>query len=283
MHQPVAAAAHLRAQGQQTGRRSHAKIQVAIGVVFHHRGLVPHGQLQHLVAPRQAERGAAGVAKSGDEVDELRPVFGHELFQLVGFHAVLVDRRGNHLRAVETKTLNGGQKGRPLHDHLVAGVDQGLADQVERLLAAGGDDQLVRRHDSALGRHEGAELLAQRLVAFGGAVLQRRAGLFAQGLVDGLADTVHVEHGGVRKAAGKADDAGLSQQLEEFTDGGGFNIVQAVGKLHESLSFMRSIRQVGCAATWPEAGFNYYSGFAQLPQRVQKCPIVPSYPHFKPA
>jgi carboxymethylenebutenolidase len=46
-----------------------------------------------------------------------------------------------------------------------------------------------------------------------------------------LRDAVHVEHGAVGKAAGKADDAGLAQQLEEFADGGGFDVVQAVGKL----------------------------------------------------
>ena len=69
------------------------------------------------------------------------------------------------------------------------------------------------------------------LVAFGGAVLQRRAGLFGQRLAAGFLDAFDVEHGRVGKTAGKADDAGLAQQLEEFADGGGFDVVEAVGKL----------------------------------------------------
>jgi len=56
------------------------------------------------------------------------------------------------------------------------------------------------------------------------------AGLFGQRGVDGLTDAVDIEHGAVGKAPGKADDAGLAQQLEQFTDGGGFYVVEAVGK-----------------------------------------------------
>ena len=48
--------------------------------------------------------------------------------------------------------------------------------------------------------------------------------------VHGFADAVHVEQGAVGETAGEADDAGLAQQLEEFADGGGFNVVEAVGK-----------------------------------------------------
>jgi hypothetical protein len=82
----------------------------------------------------------------------------------------------------------------------------------------------------AFAGHEGGELLAQRLVALGRAVLQRGAGFFGQRGVDRLADAVHVEQGAVGEAAGKTDDAGLAQQLEEFADGGGFDVVQAVGE-----------------------------------------------------
>jgi hypothetical protein len=49
----------------------------------------------------------------------------------------------------------------------------------------------------------------------------------------------HVKHGAVRKAARKTDDAGLAQQLEEFADGRGFDVVQAIGKLHKLIIGVR--------------------------------------------
>ena len=155
-----------------------------------------------------------------------------QLLQLIHLHAVAVDGRTDQIGAVKPEALDGGQKGRPLHDGLAARIDQALAQQIERLLAAGGDDQLVGGHIfGALGLHELRQLLAQRLVALGGAVLQRGPGLGGQRLVGGLADAVDVEHRAVRKAACKTDDAGLAQQLEQFADGGGFDVLQALGEM----------------------------------------------------
>ncbi len=171
-------------------------------------------------------------------------MFFDQFFELVDVHAVGVNRGADQLRAVQAKALDGGQKGGRLHDHLVARRDHGLADQVQRLLAAGGDDQAFRcdRGASAtacpaLVGHKGADALAQRLVALGGAVLQHRAGAGAEHGVAALLDTLHIKQRRVRKAAGKADDAGLAQQLEEFADGGGFDVVQALSELHGGLSF----------------------------------------------
>jgi hypothetical protein len=42
----------------------------------------------------------------------------------------------------------------------------------------------------------------------------------------------YVKHGAVRKAARKADDAWLAQQLEEFADRRGFYVIESFGKLH---------------------------------------------------
>src|SRR5690606_27085181 len=93
----------------------------------------------------------------------------------------------------------------------------------------------------------------------GGTVLQRSTGFFGQGSIAGSADAVHVEHGAVRKAARKADDAGLAQQLEEFADGGGFYIVQAVGKLH-------GVDGVGCNKHSIVA--NWQAGFLRPPDKI---------------
>ena len=127
--------------------------------------------------------------------------------------------------------MDGGQERWAFHNHLVAGRDQRFAQQIQRLLAAGGDDQLLGGHiGGPLAGHEGRELLTQRLVAFGGTVLQCRAGRFGQCLLGGLPDALHIEQRRIRETTRKADDAGLAQQLEQFADGGGFNVANAVGK-----------------------------------------------------
>jgi hypothetical protein len=79
--------------------------------------------------------------------------------------------------------------------------------------------------------HEGGELLAQRVKALGSTVLQGCTGVFCQGFLAGFLDALHVKHGTIRKAAGKADDAGLAQQLKQLADGGGFYVLQAGGEL----------------------------------------------------
>ena len=88
------------------------------------------------------------------------------------------------------------------------------------MLTAGGDDQFIGTQTvHAFGLHERSQLFAQGVVAFGGAVLQGRAGFIAQSAFAGLAYALHVEHGAVGKAAGKTDDAGLAEQFEEFANG----------------------------------------------------------------
>ena len=233
MRQQLAAARHRLAQRQQAGRRRFAEVQITIRVVLDDQGLVLHRQFQHAAAALGAQHGATGVAKGRDQVDELGSVLGDQRFQAVHLHAVAVDRRADQIGAVQAEALDRREKGRTFDDHLVARVDQRLAQQVQRLLAAGGDDQLLGRQiGHALARHERGQLLAQGVVALGRTVLQRRARLFSQGLIDRGLYALDVKHRAVGETAGEADDAGLAQQLEQFTDGRGFNQVQAVGKFN---------------------------------------------------
>jgi hypothetical protein len=63
--------------------------------------------------------------------------------------------------------------GRGLGDHHVAGVDQRLADEVDRLLAAGGDEHLVGVDEHVLGGHHLGDAASARREALGRPVLQR--------------------------------------------------------------------------------------------------------------
>jgi len=108
----------------------------------------------------------------------------------------------------------------------------------------------------ALGLHEGGQLFAQRVVPFRRAILQRGTRFMGQRGVDRLADALHIKHGRIWKAAREADDAGLAQQLEEFTDGGGFHMVQAGGELewHGSLKEVAGLKLLSCdGSVWAAA------------------------------
>ena len=115
---------------------------------------------------------------------------------------------------------------------LSPGLIMVLPSKSKRLLAAGGDDEAVGGDRDAFVGHEFAQALAQRAKALGRAILQHGAGVVGQNSGGGFGDAFHVKQRRVRKAARKADDAGFAQQFEEFADGGGFYVVQAVGKLH---------------------------------------------------
>ena len=118
------------------------------------------------------------------------------------------------------------------HDHLVARADHGLAQQVQRLLTAGGDDKVFGNQVlHALSLHKGSQLFAQRIVAFGSAILQCGTRFMGQRGVDRLANAFHIKHCGVWEPPCKTDDAGLAQQFEKFTNSGSFHMIQAGGKL----------------------------------------------------
>ena len=85
----------------------------------------------------------------------------------VAIKSVGIGRSADDLRAVEAKALNGGQKSRAFNDDFAARLGQCFAHQVQRLLAAGGDDELIGADGRAPALHERGQLLAQRGQPFG--------------------------------------------------------------------------------------------------------------------
>ena len=130
-------------------------------------------------------------------------MLGEGLLQLVAVDAVLVQADGQYLRVVEVEGLKRGQVAGLLNDDLVARVDKAGGNHVEGLLAAVGDNYVLRSILKALlGVTLGYEL-AQGHIALGVAVLQG-------------ADAVALKHLG---------DRGF-----HLLDGEGIRIGQAAGK-----------------------------------------------------
>jgi len=88
--------------------------------------------------------------------------------------------------------------GGSLDQHHVARVDEDPGHQVQGLLRADGDHDLVGVSADLLGRHHVADPLPQSRVALRGAVLQRGRALAGDQLADHLAHDVERERGNVR-------------------------------------------------------------------------------------
>ena len=61
----------------------------------------------------------------------------------VKYQTLIVDRRANQVRAIQTKAINRRQERRPFDNDFISGVDQDLTEQIQGLLAAGGDYELL--------------------------------------------------------------------------------------------------------------------------------------------
>jgi hypothetical protein len=230
--QPVAAARHPVAEREHAGRWRLVEVEFAIRIVLDHQRAGAQRNLQNAQAARLAQGRTAGIAEGRNQVDQLGAMFLDHALEHIHLHAVGIDRRTDDIGAVEPETLDRRQEGRGLHDHLVAGGNHRLADEVQRLLAAGGDDQPVGRNGGSLGPHETADACAQRLVTFGGAILQHRARVAGQHRIGRHPDALGVKQRRIGETTGKADDARLAQQLEQLTDCGGFDVLESGGELH---------------------------------------------------
>jgi hypothetical protein len=91
---------------------------------------------------------------------------------------VVVHRDVPDVGLVAGQRPDAADVGRALGEHDVAGVEEALGDQLQRLLAADGDDQVVGVRRDALVVHDLDQQLAQLRAALAAAVLQRgRAGV----------------------------------------------------------------------------------------------------------
>ena len=118
-----------------------------------------------------------GLAKSGTEIERLhRAAAGAGA---IGGRRAIAAAKAQPVvaRLVGGKRLQRAEIGRIFDEQGIARRQQRLAEEVEALLRAGGDEDVVRRRRDAGAPHLRRDPGAQRLVALADAVLQRRGGL----------------------------------------------------------------------------------------------------------
>jgi hypothetical protein len=127
-----------------------------------------------------------------------------------------------HVRLCGLKDSERSDVARPLGEYDVARVEEDPGYQVDRLLAADRDHDVVgrgagRRVDPGQ-RHDLADAFAQRQIALTAGVLERRGALFAAELRHHLADRVERQGRDERGTTGERDDLGPAGHGEERAD-----------------------------------------------------------------
>ena len=142
-------------EGEERGRRLAPEPDLPVGVVLHERQAVLARQLQQAFAARAGERHARRVLVRGDAVEQLGapPLVGQPpqgRLREVHAQAVLVHGHGLDARAEGADGAQAAGEGGALHEHGVAGVEQGLAGDADAVGRAGGDDDAVGGEGQAL-------------------------------------------------------------------------------------------------------------------------------------
>ncbi len=186
-------------------------VELVVVVVLEDGGAVRLRQREEGEAPAGREDGGGRVLVVRGDVDGAHALARGELFQGVDAHAGGVDGDGHEARAGEAERLPRGAVAEGLDGDDVPRGDEGAGGEVERHLAAAGDEHRLRPGgEAAHGGDHGGDGGAQALVAAGVAVVERAAAALAGG-AEGAAvgarqerrgDEAHVGH-----AAGEDEHA----------------------------------------------------------------------------
>jgi hypothetical protein len=198
-------------------------VEEPVRVVLEHEDLVRTADLEDLGPPLGGERHAGRVVEVRDRVQELdAPPLAAQvrdrLAQRLGDEPVLVHRDVHDARLVRPEHAHRTDVARRLGEHDVAGVEEQLRHEVERLLRPGRRHDVVDRPTDALERHDLQDLLPECRDALPGAVLQRHRALVAHDTLHRLGDQVLRKGRDERHSAGERDDLRARGDGEQGSD-----------------------------------------------------------------
>ena len=203
------------------GRQKGALIpELAVGVVLQDHQIVPLGKGVDLFPLFQRCGEARGILEVGDDIDELcLGVRLDLLLQIRHVHPVRLHLHPHQLGPIGAEGIEHAHEGKLLTEDRIPLVEQHLAGQVRRLLAAGDGDELVPLlGKTVLPLEIALEGVTQGRKTFGEPVLEHGRAPMEQRVVG---DGRHLGGGegiGGRVAAGKADHVRGRRHLEQLTD-----------------------------------------------------------------
>ena len=151
-------------------------------------------------------RDPSGIVGGRLAVEELRPVARQHLLERVGRRPLAVPGHGHQLGARRPEHCDRTRVGRLLHRHDVAWIDEGPRDQVEALLGAVDDEDVLGARLDAESQEVRREVCAERRIAVSARrVLEERGPSVADHLVQHPAERVGREQPAVGRAFGEGD------------------------------------------------------------------------------
>ena len=149
----------------QRGQRLAAVAQLAISVVFDHRDARPARRIQQRFPAGHRQTYPGRILKIRGHHQEPRLLALQHPLQLRGIHAVGAHRNSAELRAHSRQQILQAGVERIFHRHRVTRPQQHPPDQVQRLLAAVGNQQVVPRTGHLLPPRLFHQVAAQRFVS----------------------------------------------------------------------------------------------------------------------
>ena len=220
------------AQLPEGGKALVGEAQVAIRIVLDDQEAVLAGQLDQLPAAGRGQHRATGIGKVWHRIKKLRCPACRQIRQClpqgVDVQAIVIGGDLDDVGRCQPQGLQRGRIGGRLDQHRVTRIDQRAHQQIESLLRTGRDHDPGRVGRDAAPCAQQGQLLAQRLLAFGGTVLEM--GRCRHGPGGGLLQALHVEQGRGRITAGQRDHAGQTQIGEQLADRRAGRILEGFGK-----------------------------------------------------
>src|SRR5208337_878227 len=139
--------------------------------------------------------------------------------ELCHIRPVLVEQDRMEDRFIEGEGLDCTEISRPLDRHMVPGIYQHLAEQVEALLGAVGDQDLVRRYyEPETFFVPVRDVTPERQVSFRSRVLECGTSVLCQDRSSCPGNAIDIDKPRVRESPGKGDDLWVFGYLEDLTD-----------------------------------------------------------------
>ena len=165
----------LGIQGFQ-GRQDFALIaQLAIGVILNNGQVVLINNFHKCFTALHGPGTAGGVLEVRNYIDEFAVGSGcQNLVQLFGNQAAVIGGNFHKFRLVSVEGVQSAQVGRAFAEHNVAGVQEQLTNEVQALLGASGNQDIIRVYLSMIFiSHAFRNFCAQGGTTFGGCILQQ--------------------------------------------------------------------------------------------------------------
>ena len=196
--------------------------QFKVRIVLDNQDVILLCHREQLLAALERHGAAGRVLESRDDIDELDVRRGLKQFlELVHAHALVVHRDAHQLGIHAAESVERADEGRVLADDDIARIEHNLREQADRLLSAGGDeDIIVVRTDVVLLLHALCSQLAQLRIALGRAILQRNVRLVEEDLRADLRHFLIRKRYRIRRTGGKGNHRRVNQYLEDLTDCG---------------------------------------------------------------